>query len=156
MFLTDPGLVPAEAGDKIVPDLWYLDGPLIWKDAEVTITVPVGFLSDDASTPKFLDAVPWLDRQGLSRRPGLAHDALYSLGRSRGKDWADKMLQAFCLAEGMNAFQAACYYQGVHLFGASSWAGDARLGTAGAITGGDFIEQKYYDAFLRAGGTIYS
>lgn len=156
MFVTDPGLVPVIAPGQpgTVPDLWYLDGPLVWKKG-ITITIPAFFISDDASIPKILDAIPFLDRQGRSRRPGLGHDGLYSLGREKGKEWCDRMLQAFCLAEGMTAFQAGCYYQGVHLFGASSWASDERAGVVG-ITSGDFFTDDAYKAWVAAGSTIYS
>ena len=152
MFLTDPGLVPIPQ----VPDLWYLDGPLVWVDAAVRIVIPAGFISDDASVPKFLDWVPFLDRQGLSRRPGLMHDGLYSLGRARGKDWCDQMLRVFCLDEGMNAFQAGCYYQGVRLFGESSWESDAGHGIyPGNVIEGDFISFAAAQDYRAAGGTVY-
>lgn len=151
MFITNPGLVPINSA----PDLWSLDGDLVWRDATVTITVPAGFVTDDASIPKFLDWVPFLDRQGLSRRPGLAHDAIYSIGRSKGKAWADMMLEQFCLAEGMSSFGAKCIYQGVNLCGGSSWAEDATAGKVGA-TSGDFISDDYYQAFVKAGASIYS
>jgi hypothetical protein len=159
MFLSDPGLCPLTivmkgGGVYPVPDLWYLDAALEWKSPDVHIIVPAGFVSDDASTPKFLDWVPFLDRQGLSRRPGLAHDAIYSLGREKGKAWADMMLEQFCLAEGMNRFQASVYYQGVHLFGGPSWISDERQGTPG-ITGGDFFTEEAYEAWVKSGATIY-
>ena len=150
LFGATPGIVP-----MATPDLWYLDGPLVWKDDTLTITVPGGFISDDASIPKFLDWIPFLDRQGLSRRPGLMHDAIYSIGRSKGKAWADMMLEQFCLAEGMSSFGAHCIYQGVNLFGASSWAEDETAGKVGA-TSGDFFSDDYYQAFVKAGASIYS
>jgi hypothetical protein len=151
-FGATPGMVPIPTE----PDLWYLDGPLVWRCSRgPIITVPPGFISDDASIPKFLDWVPFLDRQGLSRRPGLAHDAIYSIGRSKGKAWADLMLEQFCIAEGMSAFGAGCIYQGVNLFGASSWAADAAVGKVGA-TSGDFINDDYYQAWIKAGASIYS
>src|SRR5450755_3258623 len=104
MFRTDPGLISILAS----PDLSYLDSPLIWRDSDITITIPAGIITDDASILKVLDWIPFLDRQGLSRLPGRGHDGCYSLGRSKGKDWADMMLERFCLAEGMNQFQANC------------------------------------------------
>ena len=145
MFTTNVGLIPIPDH----PDIWYLDASLTWVDAEVRITIPAGYITDDASVPKFLDWVPFLDRQGLSRRPGILHDGIYGLGRERGKDFADGILRAACLSEGMSAFQAACYYQGVHLFGTSSWAGDNR------VTSVDFVANIFYRTWLANGATIY-
>ncbi len=152
MFTTDPGLVPIPQ----MPDLWYLDGPLVWQGPDVKIVIPAGFITDDASVPKVLDWIPFLDRQGLSRRPGIAHDGMYALGRSKGKDWCDSKLREFCLAEGMNALQAGIYYKGVHLFGDSSWQDDADHGIyPGNIVEGDFISFDAANAYRQAGGVIY-
>lgn len=148
---TTPGMVPIAAE----ADLFYLDGPLVYRDGDLTITIPAGFITDDASVPKALDWVPFLDRQGLSRRPGLLHDGIYSLGRDKGKEWADRMLERACIAEGMTAWQARCYYLGVHLFGASSWAKDGAGGRIGADSG-DFISLAYQQAWIAAGASIYS
>ncbi len=153
MFLTDPGMIPISNA----PDLVWLDGPLIWHDpVRGTVTVPLGFISDDASTPKFLDWVPFLDRQGLSRRPGLLHDAAYNLGREKGKDWCDALLRDACLAEGMTLWQAGIYFKGVQWFGASSWAKDAHHDTFGQVTCGNFIDEMHFDAWKASGGSIYS
>ena len=152
MFLSDPGMVPLPRQ----PDLFYLESPLIWQDDLVKITAPAGFISDDASVPKFLDWIPFLDRQGLSRRPGLMHDALYSLGRGMGKLRCDSMLEKFCLAEGMSAWQAHSYFLGVHWFGASSWAGDDGHGVVNPAVEGDFVAPEYYRAWLAQGAMLYS
>jgi hypothetical protein len=149
LFGAAPGMVPMKE-----QDLFFLDAPLVWDDGKVRLTAPAGMISDDASIPKILDAIPFLDRQGDSRLPGLMHDAGYNLGREKGKDWWDLMLRQFCLAEGMSAFGAGCIYQGVRLFGASSWANDADVGKVGVI-GGDFISQEYHDAWIKAGATIF-
>ena len=162
MFKSDPGLVA-------IPqrlDFWFLDRPLIWTQAGLVITIPMGFITDDASIPKFLDWIPFLDRQGLSRRPGLLPDGIYAIGRTRGKDWADGVLRAACRSEGMNAFQAGCIYQGVHVFGNSSWNSDARYTTADA-NAGDFVDTPQfkaltgleldpYRAWLESGASIYT
>ena len=138
------------------PDLWYLAAPLIYSNATVRITIPRGFITDLASIPHVVDWLPFLDRDGPSRRPGGLHDGVYSLGRERGKDWADALLREACLAEGMNAWQADAYYDAVQRFGADAWAQDAREGTAGAITSGDFYTQQYFDDWKAAGGTIFT
>lgn len=145
MFRTNPGLVPIVEH----PDLWYLDGPLVWVELGLTITVPPGLITDDASIPKFLGWVPFLDRQGLSRRPGLLHDALYVLGRDKGKDFADVRLRAACLAEGMKHDHAEAIYLGVHLGGAQGWSEDADKGhVGGPLVIGNFVTQAYYDAWM--------
>lgn len=149
LFGPPPGAVPMKA-----PDFFYLDGPLVWDDATVRLVAPAGMISDDASIPKILDAIPFADRQGDSRLGGFMHDAGYTLGREKGKDWWDLMLKQFCLAEGMSAFGAGCIYQGVKLFGASSWAGDANRGIVG-VDGGDFVTDDYYQAWLKAGASIF-
>jgi hypothetical protein len=151
VFLTDARLVV----DAAAPDLWWLDAPLVWQDAGCRITIPAGFVSDDASIPKALDWLPCFDRQGLSRRPGLLHDGLYALGRSRGKAFADNILRAACLAEGLSVSCAWAIYQGVNLFGQSSWDSDAREGIVG-VESGDFISPEYHAAFVAAGGQIFS
>jgi hypothetical protein len=65
------------------------------------------------------------------------------------------MLREALISDGMPAWQAATYYQAVHRFGASAWNADAREGTFGMITSGDFIDQKSYDDWKAAGGTIF-
>jgi hypothetical protein len=162
MFKSDPGLVPIPNR----PDFWILDRPLVWTQAGLVITIPLGFITDDASIPKFLDWVGFLDRQGLSRRPGLLHDGLYAIGRLRGKDWADSVLREACRSEGMNAFQSTCIYQGVHLFGNSSWNADARY-TGADANPGDFVDADTfkmltgtagdpYRAWIDAGASVFS
>lgn len=152
MFLTDPGMVPIV--DK--PDLIWLGGPLVWQDpVRSIIRIPAGFISDDASIPRFLDFIPFLDRQGLSRRPGLLHDGAYALGRSKGKDWCDELLRDACIAEGMTPHEAWLYYQGVHLFGQPSYDADAKEGVFGAIESGDFFTEEAFQAWRTAGASIF-
>jgi hypothetical protein len=153
MFKTDPGLVPIV--DQ--PDLWYLDGPLVWVDVGITITVPPGLVTDDASIPKFVDWIPFADRQGLSRRPGLLHDALYVLAREKGKDFADRLLREACLAEGMKHDHAEAIYLGVHVGGDQGWADDAgKGGVCPPVVIGNFFTQAYRDAWIATGGSLFS
>ena len=150
VFKTDPGLVPTTT-----PDLWYLEEPLVWIDASCTITIPQFFITDLASIPHVIDWIPFLDRDGKSRRGGVLHDGVYNLGRSKGKDFADHLLRDACVAEGMSVWEATMYFKGVQWFGASAWAKDAHHDTFGEITSGNFISQAAFDAWTAAGATIY-
>lgn len=157
MFKTDPGLVPLlYANGETVPDLWYLDRPLVWTEPQsgVTMIVPTGFITDDASIPKFLDWIPFADRQGASRRPGIMHDALYSLCRERGKDWADQWLRRACLSEGMPQFGAWLIKTAVHVFGNGAWNGDADK-AADINREGSFVTEAAYDDWVDHGKTIF-
>lgn len=150
MFLTNPALVPIPNQ----PDLWWMESAMVWQDMGTRITIPAGFITDDASIPKVLDWLPCFDRQGLSRRPGLLHDGLYALGRSRGKAFADSTLRAASIAEGLSPSCAWALYQGVHLFGRRAWDEDATEGIVG-ITSGDFITLAHYQAFKDGGSQIF-
>jgi hypothetical protein len=130
--------------------------PLIFTSATVRIVIPRGFITDLASIPHILDWVPFLDRDGLSRRAAGLHDGMYSLGRERGKDYADAMLRAACLSEGMRPWEAACFYQAVQRFGRPAWDDDARAGTFGVITSGDFIDIQSFEDWKAAGSTIFT
>ena len=152
MFLTNVGLVPIP--DR--PDLWWLDGPLSYKTKSgIIVTAPRGLISDDASIPKLCDWIPELDRQGLSRRPGLIHDAVYSMGREKGKNFADELLREMCIAEGMDEFWAGVIYEAVRDFGQKAWDSDASAETQIGQEG-SFIDRASYDAFLKGGAKIYS
>jgi hypothetical protein len=151
MFKTCPGLVPIPQA----PDLWYLVGPLVYVTRGLTITIPPLFISDDASIPKFLDCIDFLDRQGLSRRPGLLHDGIYALGREKGKAFADHILFEACMSEGMARWQARIYWLAVHLFGGPSWTSDDAC-VGGVINSGDFFTVESYKLWLRAGRNIYT
>ena len=62
-----------------VPDHWIVMQDLIWQDAKFgTLTCPRGFLTDLASIPMAFRNIPFLDPNGLSRRP-----AAISRGGSR-------------------------------------------------------------------------
>lgn len=123
------------------PDLWRVAAPLIWETGGERITVPVGFITDLASIPHLFDWAPNLDRDGLSRRPAALHDALYALGRERGKDYADSTLRAALKAEGMGNLGAFEYWYAVHRMGQSSYNSDAhpQNGSNGFYTEADHV-----------------
>ena len=105
--------------DDPTPCFWVVAEPLVWSDPVYgRIEVPVGFRTDLASTPFHIDDT------GPSRRPAAVHDALYKLGRERGKDWADRFLRDAILAEGGGYARAQTYYWAVHWFGKSAWQQD--------------------------------
>lgn len=151
-FSVAPGLVPIPNR----PDLWWLDRDVSYRRLDgILITAPEGFITDDASIPKALDWIPALDRQGRSRLPGIIHDSLYTLGRSKGKDFADDTLREMCIQAGISRFWAGVIYQGVHLGGTSSWTADRRV-EAEISMEGSFITAADYLKFKTAGGSVFS
>lgn len=109
------------------PDLWRLGAPLVWCDPTYgRLEVPTGFQTDLASIPRIFRNLPWLDPDGLSRRPAALHDWLYGSkqGRSFGKQFADSFLRAALESEGASQACAGTFYYAVHWFGGSSWDGD--------------------------------
>lgn len=112
-----------------LPDLWDLGAPLVWADGVYgTLTVPVGFRTDLASIPRLFRNLPFLDPDGLSRRPATTHDYLYGspAGRRLGKAFADDFLYDALISEGVSKSAAAAFYAAVHYFGGSSWDEDGR------------------------------
>jgi hypothetical protein len=133
----DPLVVQAGA-----PDFWYVSTALIWTDDEFgTLTCPVGFRTDLASIPRPLRALPFLDPNGLSRRPAVMHDWLYAW-RVLGKAKADDFLRKALLIEGVSKAAASCFYYAVDLFGGGAWDSDA-----GALTTVDFEPGGFYAAW---------
>lgn len=123
MFLTRLQLT-----DRPEPDLWTVAAPLVWECPAGHITVPAGFVTDLASIPRVLRNLPWLDPNGLSRRPAVLHDYLYGSnpGRVFGKQFADSLLASALVSEGASQTVAQTFYYAVHWFGASSWDDDGR------------------------------
>lgn len=151
-FSPPAGLVPFPTR----PDLWWLDRPMSYRRRDgILITAPKGYITDDASIPKALDWIPALDRQGRSRLPGVVHDALYTLGREKGKDFADDTLREMCEVGGLTPFWAGVIYQGVHRFGSGSWNSDARV-AAEIHKEGSFVTQADFMAWKAAGGTVFA
>ena len=118
-------------------DLWVVVEPLIWNDpAYGELVVPVGFVTDLASTPFHVDD------DGPSRRPAAMHDALYKLMRRWGKDHADQFLRDSILVEGGGRIRSQIYYRAVSWFGAKAW----RLDGA-PVNSADFDTIKNFEAW---------
>lgn len=145
MFLTD-----LELRALPQPDEWVFASPLIWDDPIFgRLVAPVGARTDLASIPRLVRNLPFLDPDGPSRRPAAMHDMLYRLGRSRGKDFADRFLRAALLSDGCAEATAAAFYWGVHLGGGPAWRSDGELTAESAfLTADDFQRWK------AAGATI--
>ncbi len=124
MFLTR-----ADLQDRAEPDLWTVMAPLVWCDPVYgRLEVPAGFVTDLASIPRVLRNLPWLDPNGLSRRPAIMHDWLYGSARGRrfGKQFADSFLRSGLLVEGATKSTANAFYYAVRWFGGGSWDIDGR------------------------------
>lgn len=134
MFYTELELIA-----QTQPDLWRLGAPLIWCDKQFgAIQVPAGFITDLASIPRALRNLPFLDPNGISRRPAVMHDWLYGSpeGRTRGKQFADNFLRAALSAEGASATVARVFYLAVHWGGQGGWDLDGQeLRDSGRHTG---------------------
>lgn len=124
------------------PDLWAFAAPLIWCDAKYgRIEIPVGFITDLASTPFHVDDT------GYSRRPAGTHDGLYKLYRRLGKDYADAFLRDAILAEGGGHMRSQVYYRAVQWFGRCAWGSDEA-----PVSAADFDGPVNFDAWLATAG----
>lgn len=84
------------------------------------ITVPVGFKTDFASVPRI--PVAYLAFGNCAHKPAVLHDYLYSIGGSDAdRAFADDVLRAASIADGMSAFRAWPMWAAVRTFGGSHW-----------------------------------
>jgi hypothetical protein len=102
------------------PDFWIVRAPLIWAGEKRTVTVPDGFLTDLASVPRMAQGMPGFEPTGLSRRPAVLHDWLYSSGELPRME-ADGEFYRALRVEGVHELTARTYYRAVRVFGASAW-----------------------------------
>lgn len=108
--------------DTPTPDIWRVASPLVWDSGRNDrLIVPEGFETDLASIPRLLRNLPFLDPNGISRRPAVLHDWLYHFGKDRLQ--ADSVLRDALLFEGASRLVAQVFYAGVRLGGRSSWRG---------------------------------
>jgi hypothetical protein len=105
-----------------VPGRWKTVAPLVWCDTTYGhLIVPVGFETDLASVPGVARVFPDFNPVGVSRRPAVMHDWLYTT-KPVARDIADRFLRAALIAEGEAQTVANVYYDAVHLFGGSHWS----------------------------------
>lgn len=104
------------------PGKWKTVAPLVWCDPTFgRLEVPVGFITDLASVPGIARAFPDFDPTGLSRRPAVVHDWLYTT-KPIPRHQADLFLCEALKAEGLPVGIADAYYGAVRLFGDSHWS----------------------------------
>lgn len=105
------------------PGVFVLLAPLIWKDEHGEIAVPAGTRTDFASIPRAFQNLPFLNVNGISRRPAVLHDYLYNDGRRLvvNRAHADELLRDALLAEGADWFVTQTFYRAVQAFGWLAW-----------------------------------
>lgn len=104
------------------PGQWKVVTPLVWCDNSFgRIAVPPGFETDLASVPGIARAFPDFNPTGLSRRPAVVHDWLYT-NKPISRDKADEFLREALISEGLPSAIAEAYYGAVRLFGESHWS----------------------------------
>src|SRR3954469_19555312 len=101
------------------PDFWIVRAPLIWAGEKRTVTVPEGFLTDLASVPRMAQGMPGFEPTGLSRRPAVLHDWLYSSAELPRME-ADAVFYRALRLEGAHETTARIYYRAVRVFGGSA------------------------------------
>lgn len=102
------------------PGYWVLLADLIWHSDTERIVVPAGFVTDLASIPRPLRGI--LQQNGVSRRPAVLHDHLYTT-QSRPRAEADEIFRRALAAEGMGGPGRFAYWAGVRLGGWLAWRG---------------------------------
>lgn len=99
-------------------------------DGRVVLAITEPFVTDGATTPWFLQPVPWLRRYGRIRRAAFCHDwawVLHHLGREPfGFARSNEMFRQACVACGLRRWQARLCWLAVTLFGWPMWVGRAR------------------------------
>jgi hypothetical protein len=126
-----------------VPGKWVVWEDCFWEDPVFgRVKLPVGFITDLASTPQFIRSSADFDPTGISRLPAAFHDGAYARLWGWTKDKADLFLRAALIVSGATPEIAEMYYQAVNLFGALAWADDA-----GALETQDFDTPAHYQAW---------
>ena len=111
--------------EEINDDKWRLIAPFSAHvtdndDTEAVVTVPQLFETDFASVPR----IPFIYEiyGNKAHRPAVLHDYLYSLGGTDDqRQYADHVLLAASLADGLDSPTAHGMYDAVRAFGGSHW-----------------------------------
>lgn len=135
---------------------WALTADVVWTSPRFgTVTAPRGFVTDFASTPQFMHALPWFDPSREGRAAAVIHDLLYCSHRHSWTDvsqdhvyshaqsrlWCDHVLLEALQDGGMSRGLAQAYFWGVRLGGSIPWA---RRGDG--LADDDFVPEDYWAA----------
>lgn len=111
-YLTNPELVPYKDYSFI------LDAPFKVKVNDEIITVPKGFVTDLASTPRFLWPL-YAPNDTKTIRPAILHDYMYRSTYKISRAQADSIFYYGLVNQGLTKWRARKYYYGVRLAGAA-------------------------------------
>lgn len=129
---------PGRKGHFVVTQPWWYMHPAFGKTE-----LPAGFVTDFASTPQILHAIPLFDPLEEGIYGSLPHDFEYTLQRRPRAD-CDEILLAALIESGMSSPLAMTYYLGVRSGGWLPWGRQAR---AGGISPADFIDRASFRAW---------
>ena len=120
-----------------LPDgmLWKLTDNFLYQSDVygARITVPAGFHTDFASTPRVVWSIypPW----GKYGPAAVVHDWMYRI-QFVTRDMADNVLREAMIVLGCDPIDVAAIYEAVHLFGRQAWSENARRLRDETWTGG--------------------
>jgi hypothetical protein len=104
------------------PNEWVLVRPLVYgPDGKPPIEVPARFITDLASVPGVLRALPGFNPNGLSREPAILHDFAYCMWGDVARKTADKLFYEALLSVGVSKPVAYMHYLGVRVGGWRYW-----------------------------------
>ena len=123
-------LVKQAVGGQVEPGddgFWILGQQLVVEvDDGETITVPVGFTTDGASIPEWVQTLTrWKPFEGPQRWAGIVHDWLYYQD-GYGQYRADQIFRAILVSEGAGWFRTRAMYRAVRLFGRTAYERNQR------------------------------
>ena len=127
------GFGPPLAVARFLDRTYYLIRNLSWTATGESkglkeITAPTGFVTDFASIPRPFWAFLAPDDEYVTA--AVVHDWLY-WNQATSRSEADQALKDCMVELGVDAVKVTAIYQGVRLFGASAWEGNAALKAKG-------------------------
>lgn len=104
---------------ELIPDHEYsfrIDAPFMVQIDNNIVTIPSGFITDLASTPRFLWSF-YSPNDTRTIRPAVLHDYMYHCDTGYSRLSADNIFYYGLLKHEVGGFRARKYYWGVRAFG---------------------------------------